>query len=81
MRNKRTSTAAGDTSAAYVASVAGADDGTLWTAKDAARHLLVHVKTVYKYHRTRGLPCVRVGGRIRFLRSDVLRWASARREL
>lgn len=83
MRNKRINPHGADTSVAYVASVAGGDapEGALWTAQDAAEFLKVHVKTVYRFHRTRGLPCVRVGGRIRFLRSDVLRWASARREL
>ncbi|MBI5837663.1 MAG: hypothetical protein HZB25_10495 [Candidatus Eisenbacteria bacterium] len=30
---------------------------------------------------TRGLPFIRVGGLIRYLRSDILRWLAARREL
>jgi len=52
----------------------------LWTAKETARHLGIHVKTLYAWIRTRSFPCVYVGTRLRFDRSDVLRWISARKE-
>jgi hypothetical protein len=40
----------------------------------------VHFKTVEVWRRKHGLPCVRIRGVIRYDLSDVLRWASARKE-
>ena len=50
------------------------------TSQELAGILRVHVKTVARWRRSQALPCVRLGGRIRFLGSDVLRWLSARKE-
>ena len=50
------------------------------TSQELAAILQVHVKTVARWRRSQALPCVRLGGRIRFLGSDVLRWLSARKE-
>ena len=52
----------------------------LLTATQVAEYLGVHRKTIYAWIRTRGLPCVRLGGCLRFRWDDVLRWASAREE-
>jgi excisionase family DNA binding protein len=52
---------------------------SLWTAAQAAAYLHVHVKTLYRWIRTRGLPCVYVGSRLRFDPRDVLQWVEARK--
>jgi excisionase family DNA binding protein len=52
----------------------------LWTTQDVARFLSVHEKTVYDWVRGSGLPCFRLGNRLRFDAQDVLRWVSARKE-
>ncbi len=52
----------------------------LWTVPELAQFLGLHEKTVYRLARTGELPCVRLGSRVRFLESDVLRWLSARRD-
>jgi excisionase family DNA binding protein len=57
-----------------------ANGSTLMTAAEAAAELRMHLKTFYRFRRRCGLPCVRVGSRVRYFRSDVLRWLSARRE-
>ena len=54
--------------------------GALGTAKDVAALLQVHAKTVERWRRLHGLPCLRLGGSLRYVLSDVLRWASARKE-
>ena len=48
----------------------------LLTVREVAAHLRVHPKTVLHYVRSRSrpLPCVRFGGRLRFRPSDVDRW-------
>ena len=40
----------------------------------------VHAKTIERWRRRDKLPCERLGGVIRYRLSDVLRWASARKE-
>jgi excisionase family DNA binding protein len=52
----------------------------LWTLKETARFLGVHPKTLERWVRSRRIPCVRVGTRIRFDPSDVVAWVSARKE-
>lgn len=52
----------------------------LWTIREVADFLRVHPKTISKWIRSRGFPCVRVGARIRFDPSDVTKWVSARKE-
>ncbi len=51
----------------------------LGTVRDVAQLFRVHWKTVELWRRKGGLPCVREGGVIRYVLSDVLRWASARK--
>jgi len=52
----------------------------LLTVRDLANYLGVHEKTVHRWRRSQGLPCVVLGGRLRFLPRDVLRWLEARKE-
>lgn len=52
----------------------------LLTVPDVARMLCLHEKTVYRLVRSGQLPCVRLGSRVRFHPTDVLRWLSARKE-
>jgi excisionase family DNA binding protein len=47
---------------------------------DIARLLAVHPKTVERLRRSEKLPCIKFGGSVRYDISDVLRWASARKE-
>ena len=59
----------------------GSSDEDLLTSKEVAPLLGVsHPKTVEKWVRTKGLPCVRVGRNLRFRRGDVLRWRAQRGE-
>lgn len=51
----------------------------LGTVQDVARMFAVHFKTVERWRLRDGLPCIRVGGVIRYPLGDILRWASARR--
>jgi excisionase family DNA binding protein len=52
----------------------------LCTGKEIAEVLRVHVKTVERWRVKLGLPCLRLGGTIRYELSDVCSWASARKE-
>ena len=52
----------------------------LWLKAEVAAHFRVHYKTIETWCRRYGLPCLTVGGAVRFDISDVLRWASARKE-
>jgi excisionase family DNA binding protein len=54
--------------------------GSLARTEDVAALLRVHPKTVERMRKRDGLPCLRIGGSVRYDLSDVLRWASARRE-
>ncbi len=51
----------------------------LGTVRDVAQFFRVHWKTVEIWRRKDGLPCVRQGGVIRYVLSDVLRWTSERK--
>jgi hypothetical protein len=52
----------------------------LLTKVEAGEIFRVHPKTIERWRRLHGFPCVRVGGSLRYDLSDVLRWASARKE-
>jgi excisionase family DNA binding protein len=52
----------------------------LWRVEDVARYLAVHPKEVYRFAALEGLPCFRLGRRLRFSPDDVLRWLAARKE-
>ena len=52
----------------------------LLTLHEVAALLRVHEKTVSGWVRRRRLPCIRLGGRLRFDQRDVLRWIAARKE-
>lgn len=50
------------------------------TKAEVAQLLRVDRKTIERWARDHGLPCERMVGSVRYVLSDVLRWASARRE-
>ena len=50
------------------------------TTEDVARIFQVHPKTVERWRKQHNLPCLHPGGCVRYDLSDVLRWASARKE-
>jgi len=50
------------------------------TTEDVAGIFQVHPKTVERWRKRHKLPCLIVGGSVRYDLSDVLRWASARKE-
>ena len=53
----------------------------LLTSKEIAPLVgVTHHKTIEKWVREKGLPCVRMGRNLRFRASDVLRWAEQRKE-
>ena len=52
----------------------------LWTIAEVADYLRVNEKTIRRWINSQGLPCLRLGGRLRFNGSDILRWTSARQE-
>lgn len=52
----------------------------LWNVRRTAAFLGVHPKTVHRWRRSHGLPCVVIGSRVRFRPSDVTKWVSARKE-
>jgi excisionase family DNA binding protein len=51
----------------------------LLTAPTAAELLSVRTSWIYEAVRTGRLPCIRVGKHVRFLRSDLERWAAEQR--
>ena len=52
----------------------------LWTAREVARFLGVHAKTVYDLVARGELPCIRIGKCLRFSPTELTRWVSARKE-
>lgn len=53
----------------------GKHEEQLMTSKEVASYLgVTHHKTVERWVRERGLPCVRLGRNLRFRLGDVLRW-------
>jgi len=55
-------------------------DSRLLTVDEVAIWLRVRPSTIYVWTSTKRLPCIRLGGRLRFCRDDVLRWIEARKE-
>ena len=56
-------------------------DEVLLTSKEIAPYLGVsHWKTVERWTRVKGLPCVHVGRNLRFRLGDVRRWVAQRKE-
>ncbi len=53
----------------------------LFTTDEIAAYLRVHPKTVERLRRQEGLPCLRIGGSVRYDLSAVISWASARQEV
>jgi hypothetical protein len=47
---------------------------------DLATMFGVHAKTIERWRKLERLPCLRIRGTVRYDLSDVLRWASARKE-
>lgn len=66
------------------AELAGLGEGQrlpqLARTRDMARLFGVHPKTIERWRKLDGLPCLRIRGTVRYDLSDVLRWASARKE-
>lgn len=52
----------------------------LWTVPEVADFLRLHPKTIYDMAARGDLPCLRIGGRLRFDPSDIATWVSARKE-
>jgi len=52
----------------------------LLTVRETAAYLRVSEKSIRRLIARRRLPCVRLGRRVLFDRSDLLRWVSARKE-
>jgi excisionase family DNA binding protein len=56
-------------------------DDVLMSTKEIAPYVGVsHPKTVERWVREKGLPCVRIGRNLRFRLGDVLRWLAQRKE-
>lgn len=52
------------------------DEDRLWTVADVGRFLGLHPRSVYRLH---GIPRLRIGGSVRFLPSEVRKWAGAQK--
>lgn len=46
----------------------------LMKAREAAEYLGFHEQTVYKWARNDQIPCVRIGGSIRFVKEELDAW-------
>jgi excisionase family DNA binding protein len=46
----------------------------IMTIREVADYLKIHLGTVYRFIKTRGLPAFRVGSDFRFRRADVKEW-------
>ena len=56
-------------------------DDVLMSTKEIAPYVGVsHPKTVERWVREKGLPCVKIGRNLRFRLGDVLRWLAQRKE-
>ena len=53
---------------------------TLMTVKEVAKWLRMKPSTIYGWAARNRIPCIRIGGRIRFVERDVLLWLEARKE-
>jgi excisionase family DNA binding protein len=52
----------------------------LWTVRDVAAFLKIHPKTIYEWVARGEMPFLRIGNRIRFNPSDILRWLRHQKE-
>jgi excisionase family DNA binding protein len=52
----------------------------LLTVRELAKFLKLHPKTVYEWVARHAVPCIRLGRRVRFSKSDVSRWLQAQKE-
>ncbi len=59
---------------------ANSDDTVILTVQELAQWLRVQPSTIYSWVETGRLPCIRIVGRLRFSRGDILRWLEARKE-
>ena len=66
------------TRAAHRASAKNSDP--LLTVKQVAEWLNYKPKTIYDWAAQRRIPCLRLGGGIRFERNAILRWLGRRKE-
>ena len=56
-------------------------DDVLMSSKEIAPYVgVTHSKTVERWVREKGLPCVKIGRNLRFRLGDVLRWLAQRKE-
>jgi len=51
----------------------------LWTIHDVARYLRIHEKTAYDWAAQGRLPCIRLGGRLRFDPVELGRWVDSQK--
>ena len=56
-------------------------NNVLMSSKEIAPYVgVTHSKTVERWVREKGLPCVKIGRNLRFRLGDVLRWLAQRKE-
>ena len=60
--------------------ISGAASEKLLNAQEVAEYLGLGVSTIYEWASNNRIPCLHVGNRLRFDRSDILRWLEARKE-
>lgn len=58
----------------------GGETAPLLTVREVAEWLRMKPSTIYDWAAAGRLPCLRLRGRLRFLRGDVARWIEAHRE-
>jgi excisionase family DNA binding protein len=49
---------------------------SIWTAQDVVTFLRISKSEVYRMAKRGALPCFRVGGQMRFLANEILRWST-----
>jgi excisionase family DNA binding protein len=53
----------------------------LLTAKEIAPYLKLSEKTVYKWAKEKRIPHINLGGSIRFVEEDVIRWSESKKHI
>jgi excisionase family DNA binding protein len=53
---------------------------SLWRKSEAVEYLQTNVRTLDHWRRTAGLPCIKLGGSVRFRREDLDEWIAEHRE-
>ena len=51
---------------------------SLWRKHEATEYLRTNIRTLDYWRKTAGLPCIKLGGAVRFRREDLDRWISER---